>query len=92
MTYRILKIIVTGHALKLEEMAGQGGREDDGGCGKLLKKLSDFKNKIIYEKDLRPSEFFKIDLFEVGEPVEFEKVIQEHKLFLAKEIVKNIKL
>jgi len=88
MKYSFLQKIVTEYALQLKEDAGYSGSHSDGGCEKLLSKLNDYKTTLVVKMDLRPSEFYKLNDIEVGEPSEFSNVIEKYKINLAK----NIKL
>jgi len=45
-----------------------------------------FKSKLIHELDLKPSEFFKLDDVEIGEPLQFSEIISKTKLKLIKNI------
>ena len=47
-------------------------------------KLANYQNKLVIEYDLRPSEFNKLDELDVGEPKEFNYIIEEYKISLAK--------
>jgi len=92
MKYSTLVGIVQNEAYFLKENAGYSGAWDDGGSSGLIRKLDDFKNKLVVQEDLRPSEFYKLDDMDIGEPEEFTNIIEKHKLILAKNIAKNIKL
>ncbi|WP_035670803.1 hypothetical protein [Flavobacterium sp. 83] len=88
MKLSFLTEIVTKRANQLKEDARYSGSYSDGGCGSLLKRLQDYRQKFVVKLDLRPSEFKNLNDIEVGEPEEFSEVIEKYKIQLAK----NIKL
>lgn len=88
MKFSFLNQLITDAAYKMKENAAYGGRWDDGGSSNLLNKFSEYKNNFIIEMDLRPSELYKLNDIEVGEPKEFSDIIEKYKISLAK----NIKL
>lgn len=88
MKLSFLTKIVSEKAYKLKEDAGYSGSYTDGGCENMLKRLNDYRQRFVIELDLRPSEFYKLNDIEVGEPVEFSEVINKYKI----ELAKNIKL
>lgn len=92
MKLETLDKIITEHAYQLKENAGYSGSSTDGGCDRLLNKLKSYREKWIYKMDLKPSEYNQLNEVEVGEPIEFATEIQEYKLKLATNIVKNMKL
>jgi hypothetical protein len=89
MNYKKLNEIITNEAFQLKENAGYSGAWNDGGSGSLLDKLESFRQTIIFEEDLRPSEYYKIDNIEVGEPEIFKQIIEDYKI---KYLLKNIKI
>ncbi len=88
MKFSFLKQIITEHAVQLKETAAYSGSYSDGGSSNLLYKLKDYQDKIVVKLDLKPSEFFKLNELEIGEPPEFKSIIEEYKVKLSK----NIKL
>jgi hypothetical protein len=88
MKFSFLTKIVTEEAHNLKESAGYSGSYTDGGCGTLLRRLSNYKQNLVVKLDLRPSEFNQLNDAEVGEPIEFLDIIDKYKIKLAK----NIKL
>jgi hypothetical protein len=86
MKFSFLKQIVTEYALQLKEDAAYSGSHSDGGCENVLSKLNTYKNTLVVKMDLKPSEFYKLNDVEVGEPVEFSNIIEKYKIKLAKEI------
>lgn len=92
MKWSKLNEIVREEAYKRQENAAYGGLISDGGSSALLKQLSDFKQKLVFKYDLRPSEYDQLNDKEVGEPNEFYDVIRSYKLRLADELVKTMKL
>lgn len=87
-----LREIVNEQAFRLKEGAGYSGANNDGGSANLLMKLKDYEYSLIVKMDLRPSEYSILDDVEVEEPREFQNIIEDYKLKLAMEIVKQIKL
>ena len=92
MKYLKLKEIVESKAHTLKENAGYSGAWNDGWCNSLLSKLEEYSQKLINNEDLRPSEYYKLNDLEVGEPSEFTSIIDEYKLKIAKNMMKNMKL
>ena len=92
MTYSTLERIVKNRANEIKENAGYMGSWDDGGSHQLLEQLEKYKMHLIYQKDLRPSEYYKLNDLEIGEPNEFAYIIEKEKFKKAMEIVENIKL
>lgn len=88
MKYSKLKQIVTEKAESLKLSAGYSGAWDDGGSSSLLGKLEDFEQELIIKHDLRPSEYYKLNIVEVGEPDIFQFIIDDYKI----KLIKNIKL
>lgn len=88
MKFSFLKQIVTEEAYQRKENAGYAGAWGDGGCQSLLSKLQDYQQSFVIKMDLRPSELYKLNDIEVGEPQEFSDIIEKYKINLAK----NIKL
>jgi len=88
MKYWKLEKIVLERANELGLNAAYSGSHDDGGASFLRNKLNNYRHKLVEKLDLRPSEFVILKNSEVGEPHEFSKIIEEHKITLAK----NIKL
>jgi len=89
MKFRILEKIIKEKATQLEleaEYSGAWGVWGSSDSSSLLNKLYDYKNGIVVKHDLRPSEFYKIDDMEIGEPNEFKIEITEYKVKLAKSI------
>lgn len=86
MKYSKLKQIVEEQAFELKENAGYSGSWGDGGSGRLLSKLEKFKNELVVKYDFRPSEFYKLNNIEVGEPSEFSDIIYNYKVKMALEI------
>ena len=86
MNFLFLSKIVTEHAEELKLSASYSGSQSDGGYNHLISKLNDYKNKLVVELDLRPSEFSKLNDIEVGEPTEFTSIIDAYKVKLAKNI------
>lgn len=92
MKFALLKQIVLGKAHALRESAGYNGDYGDGGSANLIRKIEQYQQRLVVKYDLRPSEFSTLDGIEVGEPEEFESIIQSYKLDLAKDLVNKIKL
>lgn len=88
MRYSKLEEIVFAYAEKVKQSAAYSGSWNDGGSSTHLATLASYRNTLIVKLDLRPSEFYKLNDFEVGEPVEFANIIDDYKIQLAK----NIKL
>lgn len=86
MKFMKLQELVTKHAKELLLDAAYGGSMSDGGSGRLLNKLETFKDKLVHQLDLRPSEYYKLDEVEVGEPDEFYDIIIKEKRRLAESI------
>lgn len=86
MKFSKLQIIVTDYAHRLKQDAGYMGSYTDGGCEDLLRRWSDYKNRHVIELDLRPSEFYKLDDIEVGEPTEFSHIIERYKMQLVRDM------
>jgi len=86
MKFSFLKQIVSDYAEELKLSAAYSGSHGDGGCSDLLSKLNDYRDKLVVELDLRPSEFSRLNDIEVGEPMEFSKIIEEYKIKLSKDI------
>ena len=77
MKYSKLKEIVESKAHTLKENASYSGAWDDGGCKSLLLKLEEYRQKLINNEDLKPSEYYKLNDLEVGEPSEFSSIIKD---------------
>lgn len=92
MKYIKLEQLIKEEAHNLKENAGYAGSWNDGGSANLLARLNEFKQKFVVKYDLRPSEYYKLNDIDVGEPEEFITEINRYKLKLSKEIVKNMKL
>lgn len=86
MKFSKLQALVTKHAKELQLDAAYGGSMSDGGCGRVLYKLETFRDKLVYQLDLRPSEYYKLDKVEVGEPDEFYDILIKEKRRLAESI------
>jgi len=86
MEYRKLREIVIGECEKLSESAAYSGAWNDGGSDVLRNRLNSFHRGLVVKYDLRPSEVDELDTKEVGEPKEFESVINSYKMELAKHI------
>ena len=86
MKFEKLKSIIVQEAEQRKKIAAYSGAWDDGGCQSLLNRLSEFKNQLIVKYDLRPSEYYKLNDVEVGEPYEFSSEIEKFKIKLAKNI------
>lgn len=86
MKYSKLQNIIIDEANSLKETAGFNGDRGDGGSETLLRSLKDFKQTLILKHDLRPSEYFKLDDIEVGEPAMFARIFEEYRISLAKDI------
>lgn len=78
MLYKDLKKIVNDKVSDLHEGAAYSGAHNDGGSAALLNKFRDFKEGLVVKLDLRPSEFYKLDDIEVGEPSQFKSIIDEY--------------
>lgn len=92
MKFSTLVSIVQAKAHNLKEDAAYSGSYDDGGASNLLQRLADYKHSLVVKYDLRPSEFHKLNDMDVGEPAELSSIIEDYKLKLAKEMMKDIKL
>lgn len=87
MKFSKLKQIVTEYANQCKEDAAYSGSWGDGGCSAILQELETYKNKLVFELDLRPSEFSKLNSIEVGEPTEFRIMIKSFKHKLSEKII-----
>lgn len=83
MKFKKLAILVTKAARQQKGDAAYTGSYGDGGSAHTLEALSDFKQALVFKYDLRPSEYYKLDGMEVGEPEEFFDIIQAEKRLLA---------
>ena len=86
MKFSKLQSIVTKRAHEQRECAAYNGAWNDGGEGGTLSKLSKYKDSLVREHDLRPSEYYKLNDLEVGEPIEFSEIIANEKQRLARDI------
>lgn len=86
MKYSKLKEVVKEIAEDKRLGAGFSGSWGDGGASVTLKKLDEFKQKLVVKYDLRPSEFNQLEDKEVGEPKEFYEEIRDFKNKLAQKI------
>ena len=89
MKYKIFKHIVEEYADSLSLSAAYSGSWGDGGYEYYMNKLYDYTRRFIIKYDLRPSETYKLDDIDVGEPHEFKKIIDEYKLNLIDKIKLN---
>lgn len=88
MLYKKLESIIKSKAKNLKLTAEYNGARNDGGSTPLLNRLNDFKQSLIIKYDLKPSEYYKLNYIDIGEPNEFLEIINEYKLNL----IQNIKL
>lgn len=79
MKYSKLKEIIESEAHILKEYAAYNGEWNDGGSTSLIQQLMDFKDNLVIQYDLRPSEFSQLNEKEVGEPKKFSDIIKRHK-------------
>lgn len=86
MTFKKLCEIINEIAAELKDNAECEGAWNDGGCSALLSKLKAYKEKLVVQYDLKPSEFHQLDDIEVGEPEEFAFQIERYKIKLARKI------
>ena len=82
MTFEKLCYIINKIAAELKDNAECEGAWNDGGCSALLYKLKEYKEKLVVQYDLKPSEFHQLDDIEVGEPEEFALQIEQYKIKL----------
>lgn len=88
MKFSMLSSVVDGYVKHLNTCAAYSGAYNDGGSSAYNAKLEKFKTAYVYELDLRPSEYYKLDDLEVGEPLMFREAI----LFYKQQLVQNMKL
>lgn len=86
MKFYKLRSIVTAEAEDQRLSAAYNGAWNDGGASSTLSKLEEFRDILIRQEDLRPSEYYKLNNLEVGEPELFSKIIMAAKMKLAKNI------
>lgn len=86
MNFSKLSVLVRNYAHSQRECAAYNGAHNDGGEGQTLSMLQEFKQQLIVEYDLRPSEYYELNDKEVGEPSQFSKVFIEERKRLANDI------
>lgn len=79
MKYFKLKEIVTEEAETLKLSAGYMGSYNDGGSNSLLCKLEEYKQELVIKYDFKPSEYYKLNNLEIGEPEEFSDLFVEYR-------------
>ena len=83
-----LNEIIIKYAKECKSNAEYTGSFHDGEYSSLMDKLNKFKETLIIKYNLRPSEYYKLNEIEIGEPDIFSNIIEEEKIRLSK----NIKL
>ncbi|TMS95291.1 hypothetical protein CWB58_00655 [Pseudoalteromonas sp. S201] len=86
MKYSKLVKIVSEYAHNQKESAAYNGAWNDGGCSATKAELESFKHSLILEHDLRPTEYYKLNDIDVGEPQEFSEIIKKEKMRIASNI------
>ena len=85
MKVRTLIQIISEEIEDRKDNAKYMGAWNDGTSG-LIESLDNFRQNLIHKHDLKPSEYFKMNDIEIGEPDIFMPIIKKHKEKLAMNI------
>lgn len=88
MKLSLLRKLVLKESEELYLNEAYNGGYGDGGKSILLQRLKDYEHTLVVKYDLRPSEYYKLNEIDIDEPKEFERILNNYKL----ELSKNIKL
>jgi len=85
MRFRTLIKIISEEIEDRKDNAKHMGAWNDNTDG-LIESLDKFRQNLIHKDDLKPSEYFKINDMEIGEPDIFMPIIKKYKEKLAMSI------
>lgn len=86
MKYKTLNRVVRSYVDKEDRDSEYSGGVNFSKSRMYLEQLSKIRDSIIGRLDLRPSEYHKIDEYEVNEYEVFSDIIKEYKYNLVKDI------